>query len=132
MSIRKRLALALVAAASAALATAVGCLLATGGLGPVQVAQAKAHLNLVGWASLAAVWLAYARKPALAENRRAAAAQAALSFLAALGFPAGMAVAHETGDQRLLLAAAAVWLASALLFLACLAALARPAPARAG
>lgn len=78
------------------------------------------------------MWLAYARLPAFAENRRAAAAQAALSFLAAFGFPPGMAVAHETGDQRLLLAAAAVWLASALLFLACLAALARPAPARAG
>jgi len=120
-----RLTLALIAAASAALVAAVGSLLATGGIGPVRVAPAEAHLNLVGWASLAVVWLAYARIPALAGNRRAAAAQAALSFLAAFGLPAGMAVAHDTGDQRLLVAASVVWLGSACLFAARLAPLAR-------
>lgn len=126
-----RLSLALIAAASAALLAGVFSLLATGGIGPVQVAPAEAHLNLVGWASLAAVWLTYARIPALAENRRAAAAQAALSFLAAFGLPAGMAVAHDTGDQRLMLAAALVWLASAVLFVARLAPLARARTANA-
>jgi len=127
-----RFCLALLVSAASVLVAAVCSLLATGGIGPLRISPAEAHLNLLGWASLAAVWLAYARIPALAGRTRLAAAQAALSFLAALGFPAGMAVAHETGDQRLLLAAAAVWLASALLFLACLAALARPQPARAG
>lgn len=117
----RRLTLALLAAASAALVAGVGSLLATGGIGPVRVAPAEAHLNLLGWASLAAVWLTYARHPVLADNRAAAAAQAMLSFLAAFGFPAGIAVAEETGDQRLLHAAALVWVASAVLFLARLA-----------
>jgi hypothetical protein len=126
-----RLALALIAAAAAALVAAVGSLVVTGGLGPLRVTPAEAHLNLLGWASLAAVWLTYARLPALAENRRAAAAQAALSFLAAFGFPAGIAVAHDTGDQRLLVAASVVWLGSAVLFLARLATSARGEAARA-
>lgn len=126
-----RLTLALIAAASAALVAGVGSLLATGGIGPMRVAPAEAHLNLLGWASLAVVWLTYARIPALAAHRAAAGAQAALSFLAAFGLPAGMAVAHDTGDQRLLLAAALVWLASAVLFVARLAPFARGEAARA-
>ena len=79
-----RFCIALLVSAASVLVAAVCLLLATGGIGPLRISPVEAHLNLLGWASLAAVWLAYARLPALAENRRAAAAQAALSFLAAL------------------------------------------------
>lgn len=114
----RRLSLALLALLAAALVAAVLMLVATGGLGAWRLSPAEARLNLLGWASLAAVWLTYARHPALADNRAAAAAQAALSFLAAFGLPAGLAVAQDTGDLRLLHAATLVWAASAVLFLA--------------
>lgn len=119
----RRLSLALLALLAAALVAAVLSLVATGGIGPWRVSPAEARLNLLGWASLAAVWLAYARLPALADNRAAAAAQATLSFLAAFGLPAGLAMAQDMGDARLLEAATIVWAASAILFLARLVAL---------
>ncbi|WP_291298276.1 hypothetical protein [Elioraea sp.] len=107
----------LLAAADLAAVAAVVALVATGSVGPLSLTPEQAHLNLLGWASVAAIWLAHARLPVLIENRAATIAQAVLSGGAALGFPGAIAIA-EAGDGRALTALTLVWIAGAVLFLA--------------
>jgi hypothetical protein len=113
----RRLSFLLLATADLAAVAAVTALVATGAIGPLSLAPERAHLNLLGWASVAAIWLAHARIPALIENRVATTAQALLSGGAALGFPGAIAIA-EAGDGRALIAVTLLWLAGAVLFLA--------------
>lgn len=74
------------------------------------LAPVHAHLNLLGWTSLALMGLTYRAWPALA--------QFGLSTGAAMLFPAGiyLAIEHETPEMAIL--AALVWLAGVVLFLA--------------
>lgn len=113
----QRLHILLLATADLAAVAAVTALVATGSIGPLSLAPERAHLNLLGWASVAAIWLAYARIPALVAHRGAMIAQVLLSGGAALAFPGAIAIA-EGGDGRVLTAVTLAWLAGAVLFLA--------------
>jgi hypothetical protein len=121
------------------LATAALCLLTGTSLGiamgiahDFRFAPVHAHLNLLGWTSLALMGLTFRAYPTLAENRAAAIAQYALSGGAAVVFPVGIAVAIDTGNPGLAIATSLVWFAGVALFLARLVLLAvRGAHARA-
>ncbi|MEN0072958.1 MAG: hypothetical protein AAGC69_01155 [Paracraurococcus sp.] len=105
--------------------TAAACLLlgtdmgiAMGVAHDFQYAPAHAHLNLLGWASLALMGLTYQAWPALAAQRGLAVAQYGLSAGAALAFPCGIYLSIAQGQPGLAIAASLVWLAGVLLFLA--------------
>jgi hypothetical protein len=80
------------------------------------LAPVHAHLNLLGWTSLALFGLVYRAYPALAASRLAA-----MHFLAAaasaVAFPVGiyLSIAHQT--PALAIGTSFVWLAGAGLFL---------------
>jgi hypothetical protein len=82
-----------------------------------QLAPVHAHLNLLGWASLALFGLAYKSYPALAHSRLALVHFAA-SATSAVVFPFGiyLSIAHQS--IGLAIAASLVWLLGAILFLA--------------
>ena len=82
-----------------------------------QFAPVHAHLNLVGWASLALFGLAYKSYPALQRSRLARPHFIASSTSAVL-FPFGiyLAIAHQF--LPLAVGASLLWLAGVLLFLA--------------
>lgn len=82
-----------------------------------RLAPVHAHLNLVGWTSLALFGLVYKAYPALAQSR-AALVQAILSGPSAVLFPAGIYVSVTYGHPALAIAAALAWLAGAALFAA--------------
>ncbi|KAA2242209.1 hypothetical protein [Salinarimonas soli] len=87
-------------------------------LGPVH-----AHLNLLGWASLALFGLTYRAYPALGASRIAGFHFAAAA-LGAVTLPAGITLSILAENPGLAIAASFVWLAAALLFLANLVAMA--------
>ena len=81
-----------------------------------QFAPVHAHLNLVGWASLALYGLAYRVYPALNRSGLGPAHLIAASLGAVL-FPVGiyLSIAHETVGLAIM--GSLIWLAGALLFL---------------
>src|SRR3954447_17656919 len=81
-----------------------------------QFAPVHAHLNLLGWASLALFGLVYKAWPALSQSRIAL-AHFALSAPSALVFPIGiyLSIAHQ--NPGLAIGASLVWLLGAVLFL---------------
>jgi hypothetical protein len=81
-----------------------------------QFAPVHAHLNLLGWASLALFGLAYKSYPALAQSRLAVAHFAA-SATSVVVFPFGiyLAIAHQS--IGLAVGASLVWLLGAVLFM---------------
>ncbi|WP_052388782.1 hypothetical protein [Belnapia moabensis] len=105
---------------------AAGCCLVVGtGLGiamgmahDFHLAPVHAHLNLVGWTTLALMGLTYRAWPQLAEARVLAPLQFTLSAGSAVAFPAGIYVSIEHEAPGLAIGAALVFLAGALLFLA--------------
>ena len=92
------------------------------------LAPVHAHLNLVGWASLALMGLTYRGFPELSERRGPALAQFCLSAGSAAVFPFGIWLAISRGAPAVAIAAALVWFAGALLFLARLVMLGLRAP----
>lgn len=105
---------------------AAGCCLVVGtGFGiamgiahDFHLAPVHAHLNLVGWTTLALMGLSYRAWPQLAESRILAPLQFALSASSAVAFPAGIYLSIEHGTPGLAIIAALVFFAGALLFLA--------------
>ena len=81
-----------------------------------QFAPVHAHLNLVGWASLALYGLAYRAYPALNRSRLGPAHLIAASLGAVL-FPVGiyLSIAHETVGLAIM--GSLIWLAGVLIFL---------------
>ena len=121
------------------LVTASICLLAGVVLGIVMginhdfaLAPVHAHLNLLGWTSLALMGLTLRAYPELLANRIASAAQFGLSAGSAIAFPVGIYVAVTAEAPGLAIAASLVWLAGVVLFIGRLVGLARaPETARA-
>jgi hypothetical protein len=81
------------------------------------LAPVHAHLNLVGWTSLALMGLTYRAWPELAVRRVPAVAQLLLSTVSALLFPIGIYLAIDRGAPGLAIGAALIWLAGVVLFL---------------
>jgi hypothetical protein len=107
------------------LATAALCLVVGVAMGiamgiahDFHLAPVHAHLNLLGWTSLALMGLTYRAYPALEANRLAAVGQFILSAGAAMAFPLGIWLSIEHHQPMLAIIAAVVWFAGALLFLA--------------
>lgn len=82
-----------------------------------RLAPVHAHLNLLGWTSLALMGLTYRAWPDLCRNRTLATMQFGLSAASAFAFPVGIWLAIGHGAPSLAISAALVWLAGALLFL---------------
>lgn len=80
------------------------------------LAPVHAHLNLVGWASLALFGLAYRAWPAMADSRLAV-AHITASGTGALALPAGIALAVLDVTPLLAILGALLWVAGAALFL---------------
>lgn len=122
-------------AAATSLVAGVALGLAMGILHDFHLAPVHAHLNLVGWASLALMGLTYRAFPELSARRGPALTQFGLSAGSALVFPFGIWLAIDHGAPGLAILAGLVWFAGAVLFLArlVLLALREPgaAPARA-
>jgi hypothetical protein len=112
-----RIALAFLIAAALCLTLGVGMGIAMGILRQFQFAPVHAHLNLLGWTSLALIGLTYRAWPALAGNARLATAQFVLSAGGALAMPAGILVAMTHGQIAPAIAGSVAFLAGALLFL---------------
>ncbi|SDB69934.1 hypothetical protein [Belnapia rosea] len=81
------------------------------------LAPVHAHLNLVGWTTLALMGLSYRAWPQLAESRLLAPLQFFLSAGSAVAFPAGIYLSIEHEAPGLAIGAALVFFASTLLFL---------------
>ena len=103
--------------ASACLIVGVSMGIGMGVAHDFQFAPVHAHLNLLGWASLALFGLVYRAWPALAQSRLAL-AHFVLSAPSALVFPAGiyLSIAHQS--PGLAIGASLLWLAGALAFFA--------------
>lgn len=80
-------------------------------------APVHAHLNMLGWASLALFGLTYRAWPELAASRLAA-IHLGVSALGAVLFPAGIAISLSGGAAAVAVTGALLWLAGALAFLA--------------
>jgi hypothetical protein len=81
-----------------------------------QYSPIHAHINLVGWASLALFGLTYRAYPELAE-RKLARWHLMLSGTSAVLFPIGIGLAILKGSELLVIAMAFVWLSGAIIFL---------------
>lgn len=81
-----------------------------------QLAPVHAHINLVGWASLALFGLAYRAYPALAQSRLAA-VHFALSATGAVMMPTGVYFSITQEQPALATVGGTCWLAGAILFL---------------
>ena len=81
-----------------------------------QFAPVHAHLNLVGWASLALYGLVYRAYPAMGRSPLGNAHLVASAFGAVL-FPIGIYVSIAHGTPGLAIMGSLIWLAGALLFL---------------
>jgi hypothetical protein len=75
-----------------------------------------AHLNLLGWTSLALFGLVHRSYPALASQRLSA-LHAALAMPSALLLPAGIWLAMATDNPALAILASLTWLTGCLVFL---------------
>ncbi len=97
-----------------------------------QFMPVHAHLNLLGWASLALFGLVYKSYPVLARSRLAV-GHFALCAVSAVVFPVGIALSISNVTIAVAILGSFLWLGGALLFLANLARLilARPGDARA-
>ncbi|MBK1656726.1 hypothetical protein [Paracraurococcus ruber] len=113
-----RLPLLFLASAALCLVIGVSMGIAMGIAHDFHLAPVHAHLNLLGWTSLALMGLTFRAWPELTENKVAAATQYLLSAGAAFAFPAGIYLSIEHQSPLLAIAAAMVWMAGALLFLA--------------
>ncbi len=105
-------------AAAACLVCGVTLGIAMGIAHDFHLAPVHAHLNLVGWASLALMGLTYRGFPELAVRRGPALAQFWLSAGSALAFPFGIWMAIDLDTPVLAIIAGLVWFAGAVLFLA--------------
>jgi len=112
-----RIALAFMIAAAACLVVGVGMGVAMGIAHDFSLTPVHAHLNLLGWASLALMGLTYRAWPVLAANRVAAVTQFVLSAASAMVFPAGIYISVNTGQPIVAIVSSLVWLAGAVLFL---------------
>lgn len=81
------------------------------GLAPVH-----AHINLVGWASLALFGIVYRLYPEMAQSRLAG-LHFILAAPAAVMFPAGIALSILAGRPIVAIVASLLWFAGVLLFL---------------
>jgi FtsH-binding integral membrane protein len=81
-----------------------------------QLTPVHAHLNLVGWASLAVFGLAYRAYPKLAE-RRLALFHFIFSATSAVLLPIGIGLAVLRSQSGLAIAASLLWVIGVLLFL---------------
>ena len=104
--------------------TAAACLIGGVGMGifmgiahDFQFAPVHAHLNLLGWASLALFGLTYRAYPMLA-NSRIAVIHLAVSGVSALMFPAGIYFSVAHGAPGLAIGASLLWFVGAVLFFA--------------
>lgn len=113
-----RLPVLFLAAAALCLVVGTGLGIAMGIAHDFRFAPVHAHLNLLGWTSLALMGLTFRAYPELTANRIAAIAQLVLSGSAALFFPLGIAIAIDSGNPGVAIVLSLVWLAGALLFLA--------------
>jgi hypothetical protein len=104
-------------AASCCLVIGTGFGIAMGIAHDFRLAPVHAHLNLVGWTTLALMGLSYRAWPQLAESRVLAPLQFALSAGSAVAFPAGIYVSIEHEAPGLAIGAALAFFAGALLFL---------------
>lgn len=102
---------------------AVLLLLAGAGLGikmgtaeDFQLTPVHAHLNLVGWASLALFGLTYRAYPRLAE-RRLALFHFILSAVGAILLPIGIGIAVLKGQPALAIIGSLLWFGGVLLYL---------------
>ncbi|NKC29415.1 hypothetical protein [Falsiroseomonas selenitidurans] len=96
-----------------------------------QLAPVHAHLNLLGWTSLALMGLVFRAWPELCASVMPSVIQFCLMVGAALLFPAGIWLSITQGEPGLAIGASLAWLAGVGLFLARLLRLAfRPAPRR--
>src|SRR5918997_2955977 len=95
-----RLPLLFIASAALCLVVGVGMGIAMGIAHDFHLAPVHAHLNLLGWTSLALMGLTYRAYPELAARRAPAVAQYVLSAGSALAFPFGIYLAidhHASG-----------------------------------
>jgi hypothetical protein len=113
-----RLPIVFLTAAALCLVIGTGLGIAMGIAHDFRFAPVHAHLNLLGWTSLALMGLTLRAYPELTANRTAAIAQFVLSGSAALLFPLGIAIAIDSGNPVVAIVLALVWLAGAVLFLA--------------
>lgn len=118
-----KIALMFMTAAAACLVAGVTMGIVMGITHDFSLAPVHAHLNLLGWVSLAVMGLAYRAWPALAARKNLALAQFALSAPSAVLMPAGIWLAFSGGGIGPAVVASVAWLLGALLFLARLAAL---------
>ena len=81
-----------------------------------QLMPVHAHLNLVGWVSLALFGLVYRAYPSLGMKRLAR-AHMLLSAPAAILLPIGIVLALTRQSEALAITAALLWLAGAVVFL---------------
>jgi predicted membrane channel-forming protein YqfA (hemolysin III family) len=81
-----------------------------------QLTPVHAHLNLVGWASLAVFGLVYRAYPKLAE-RRLALFHFVFSATSAVLLPIGIGLAVLRSQSGLAIAASLLWVVGGLLFL---------------
>jgi len=112
-----RLPLMFLTAAATCLLVGVALGIAMGITHDFHLAPVHAHLNLVGWTSLALMGLTYQAYPVLAVQRAPAMAQFVLSTGSALAFPFGIYLAIEHEAPALAIGAALVWFAGVVLFL---------------
>jgi cbb3-type cytochrome oxidase subunit 1 len=109
--------------AAVALSIGVGMGIYMGIAHDFSLAPVHAHMNLVGWVSLALFGVTYKLYPELQE-RWPAKLHFALAAPAAILFPIGIYLSINLGQPLLAIAASLVWAAGVLLFLGQLAAMA--------
>jgi hypothetical protein len=103
--------------ASACLIVGVSMGIAMGIAHDFQFAPVHAHLNLLGWTSLALFGLTYKSYPMLA-NSRIALAHLMLSSISAVLFPVGIYFSVAHGAPGLAIGTSLVWFLGAVLFFA--------------
>ncbi len=109
--------------AAVALSIGVGMGIYMGIAHDFSLAPVHAHMNLVGWASLALFGITYKLYPELQE-RWPAKLHFTLAAPAAILFPVGIYMSINHGQPLLAIASSLVWAVGVLLFLGQLAALA--------
>lgn len=101
------------------LTTGVGLGIRMGIVHDFSLAPVHAHINLVGWASLALFGIVYRLYPAMAESRLAG-LHFILAAPAAVMFPIGIALSILAERPLVAIVASLFWMAGVLLFLASL------------
>jgi hypothetical protein len=112
----KRIDLAFLLLAAASLVTGVTMGIAMSASHDFSLSPVHAHLNLLGWTSLALFGLVHRAYPQLAEQRFAM-THLALAGPSALMLPLGIFLAIRFEQPALAIAASFLWLAGCLIFL---------------